>query len=118
MQETRVPSLGQEDPLEKVAMHSGTLAWRIHEGRSRIGYSPWGHRESDTTEQLHKNTRTRMQTITCRIDTQQVLLCSTGNCAQYPEINHNGKEYMCVCVCVCVCITESLYCMAEIHTTL
>ena len=30
MQETRVRSLGQEDPLEKeMATHSSTLAWRI-----------------------------------------------------------------------------------------
>ena len=30
MQETRVWSLGQEDPLEKeMATHPGTLAWRI-----------------------------------------------------------------------------------------
>ena len=30
MQETQVPSLGQEDPLEKeTATHSSTLAWKI-----------------------------------------------------------------------------------------
>ena len=30
MQETRVPSLGQEDPLEKgMATHSNILVWRI-----------------------------------------------------------------------------------------
>ena len=30
MQETRVRSLGQEDPLEKeMATHSGILAWKI-----------------------------------------------------------------------------------------
>ena len=30
MQETRVPSLGREDPLEEgLATHSSTLAWRI-----------------------------------------------------------------------------------------
>ena len=30
MQETRVRSLGQEDPLEKeMAYHSSTLAWKI-----------------------------------------------------------------------------------------
>ena len=30
MQETEVPSLGQEDPLEKeMATHSGILAWEI-----------------------------------------------------------------------------------------
>ena len=27
------------------------------------------------------------------MDGQQVLLCSTGNYAQRPGINHNGKEY-------------------------
>ena len=44
MQETRVQSLGQEDPLEKeMATHSSILAWRI----------PWTSRkESDTTERL------------------------------------------------------------------
>ena len=30
MQDMRVPSLGQEDPLEKeMAIHSSILAWRI-----------------------------------------------------------------------------------------
>ena len=30
MRETRVPSLGQEDPLEKeMAIHSSTIAWKI-----------------------------------------------------------------------------------------
>ena len=30
MQETQVPSLGEEDPLEKeIATHSSTLAWRM-----------------------------------------------------------------------------------------
>ena len=28
-QEMRVPSLGQEDPLEDMATHSSILAWRI-----------------------------------------------------------------------------------------
>ena len=29
VQETWLPSLGQEDPLEKMATHSSILAWRI-----------------------------------------------------------------------------------------
>ena len=29
MQETQVQSLGQEDPLEEMATHPSTLAWRI-----------------------------------------------------------------------------------------
>ena len=51
MRETWVWSLGQEDPLEKgMATHSIILAWRIHGQRSLMGYSPWGHKESDMTE--------------------------------------------------------------------
>ena len=54
MWETQVQSLGWEDPLEKeMATHSSTLAWKIHGQRSLVCYSPWGHRESDMTEQLH-----------------------------------------------------------------
>ena len=56
MQETkemRVRSLGQEDPLEEaMATHSSILAWRTHGQRSLTGYSPWDHKESDTTERL------------------------------------------------------------------
>ena len=53
MRETRVRFLGREDPLEKeMAIHSSTLAWKSHGQRSLIGYSPWGRKESDTTEQL------------------------------------------------------------------
>ena len=49
MRETRVRSLGWEDPLEKeMATHSSILPWR-----SLVGYSPWGHKESDMTERLH-----------------------------------------------------------------
>ena len=42
---------GQEDLLEKgMATHSCILAWEIHGQRGPAGYSPWGHKESDTTE--------------------------------------------------------------------
>ena len=56
MQETQVRSLGWEGPLEKeMATHSSTLVWKIPwmEERSLVGYSPWGHKESDMTERLH-----------------------------------------------------------------
>ena len=54
MQETWVPSLGQEDPLEKeMGTHSSILSWRIPGQRSLVGCSPWGRTESDMTEQLH-----------------------------------------------------------------
>ena len=48
-----VGSLGWEDPLEKgTATHSNILAWRIPWTEEQVGYSPWGHKESDTTEKL------------------------------------------------------------------
>ena len=54
MWETRVRSLSQEDPLEKeMAIYSSTIVWKSHGQRSLVGYSPWGRKESDTTERLH-----------------------------------------------------------------
>ena len=66
IQETQVGSLGQEDPLEKkMAPHSSTLAWRIPWTEESGGHSPWGRKESDTTEQLtHTHTHTHIHTHT------------------------------------------------------
>ena len=52
--ETQVRSLGWEDPLEKgMATHSSILTWRIPWTEEPGGlYSPWGHKELDTTEQI------------------------------------------------------------------
>jgi hypothetical protein len=45
-----VRSLGWEDPLEKaMTPHPSILAWRI----PWMEDSPWGHKESDTTERLN-----------------------------------------------------------------
>ena len=52
-QETRVQSLGQEDPLKKGRLPTPSfLSEELHGQRSLAGYSPWGHKESDMTEQL------------------------------------------------------------------
>ena len=50
MQETRVPSLGQEDPLEEGMAPTpvGNPGNPMKRGAWQ-GYSPWGHKESDTT---------------------------------------------------------------------
>ena len=43
--------LTPEDPLEEsMAARSSILAGESHGQRSLAGYSPWGHKESDTTE--------------------------------------------------------------------
>ena len=53
VQETQVLSLGWEDSLEKeVATHSSILAWEIPWTEELVGYTPWGHKEADTTERL------------------------------------------------------------------
>ena len=53
VQETWVQSLGQEDTLEEeTATLTSILAWRFYGRRSLMGYNPWGHKESDMTEQL------------------------------------------------------------------
>ena len=53
MQESQVQSLGQEDPLEKsMAITPVFLLGEFHGEKSLVGYSPWGHKELDTTEQL------------------------------------------------------------------
>ena len=54
MQETQVQSLGQEEPLKKeMATHSSILAWKIPRREEPSGHSPWGHKESELTEDSH-----------------------------------------------------------------
>ena len=58
MQESWVRSLCQEYPLEKgVEPTSAFLLGEFHGQSSLEGYSPWGHKELDTTEQIaHRDT--------------------------------------------------------------
>ena len=56
MQETWVRSLSQEDSLEKELQPTPIfLPGESHEQESLAGYSPWGCKESNTTEQLNSN---------------------------------------------------------------
>ena len=49
MQDPWVPSLGQEDPLEKeMATHFSILAWRTPWTEEPVGYSSWNYKR-DTT---------------------------------------------------------------------
>ena len=51
MKETLVRSLGWEDPLEKGMAPTPVFLPRESHGQgSLVGNSPWGHKESDTTE--------------------------------------------------------------------
>ena len=51
MQETWVPSLDKEDSLEEEWLLSPvSLPGESHGQQSLVGYSPWGRKESDTTD--------------------------------------------------------------------
>ena len=53
VQETRVLSLSWEDPQRSKWQPTPVLLpEKFHGQRSLVGYSPWGHKELDTTEQL------------------------------------------------------------------
>ena len=54
MQEMRVQFLGWEDPLVK-EMATHKRPGKSHGQRSLVGYSPRGHKELDTTQQLNNN---------------------------------------------------------------
>ena len=81
-QETQVGSLDQEDPLEMgMATHSSILAWRIPWTsdhymaslpcqRNLSGYSPWGRKESDMTEQPSKHAHAPVPTFPGLIESQ------------------------------------------------
>ena len=53
-----IPGLGRS-PGGGNGNHSGIPAWKSHRQRGLAGYSPWGRRESDTTEGLRMHTRVR-----------------------------------------------------------
>ena len=53
VQETRVRSLDQEDPLEKDMGLQYSCLENLNVQRSLEDYSPWGCKESEMTERLH-----------------------------------------------------------------
>ena len=64
--EELVWSLGQEELLGKeMATYSSILPWEIHGQRRLLGYSPWGHKESDMTEQLNNDNQNKINWRIC-----------------------------------------------------
>ena len=65
MQEMQVQSLGQEDPLEEgMATIPVFLPGESHGQRRMAGYSPWGCKESDSSESTHTHTHIHTDTLT------------------------------------------------------
>ena len=124
--ETWAQFLGQEDPLEKdIATRSSILAWKSHGQRSRVGCSPWGHKESDTTVRLTLFTRgviqgqsphsysvpfplipPGLQHILIQFEKrQEISLVTLYTYAALSVV----CECVCVCVSVCVCTCVCIY---------
>ena len=84
MQETWVPSLGPEDPLEKgMATHLSILASRLP--WTEEPGSPWGCKELDTTEQL---TRAHTQLPRSRV-IPEVLSVTCGTWGGHSDLFRN-----------------------------
>ena len=84
-----VQSLVREDTLEEeMATHSSILAWKSHGQRSLTGYTPWGHKESDTTEYSH--TRSQNYTVIfCRRTASVRLNISPVHCKVRSHLNYS-----------------------------
>ena len=52
---------------------------KFHGPRSLVGYSPWGHKESDTTEQLHVQTFNNCRKEGCSLMRVRIDKDSGGN---------------------------------------
>ena len=95
---------------------------KSHGLRSLVGYSPWGHKESDTTERLlftfftslpaesqrkPKNTGvgsvSPLQWIFPTQETEPVS-CIAGGFFTNWAMREDIYIYVCVCVCMCVCV--------------
>ena len=79
MQEMRHESLGWEDPLEKeMATPSSILAGESHGQRGLVGYSPWGHKMSQTllSDKTGYNTICTLLGTTCFFVSFNRKICS------------------------------------------
>ena len=68
-----VQSLGREDSLEEgMATYSSILPGESHGQRSVAGYSPWGHKGSNTTERLSTYTQGTVSDILCKASRERM----------------------------------------------
>ena len=98
MQETRVRSLGQENPLEKgMARHSNILAWRIPRMEESGGLQSMGSHDSVT------NTNTQVAGKSGLAHTSSLTGCGTlGCCSSF--LNHSlNREHSPALAWVVVC---------------
>ena len=83
------------------------LPGQFHGQRSLASYSPWGHKESDTIEQL-THTHTQMKKIT----NKKLPYCTRNPIYSVLCDDLNGKEIQ-KREDICIYIADSLCCIAE-----
>ena len=77
--ETWVRSLGWEDHLEKgTATNSVLWPGEFLGQRSLAGYSPWGHKELDMTQQLNTQARLKVKVLVVQLGPT---LCNPMDCS-------------------------------------
>ena len=102
MQEIRVQSLHWEDPQEREWLPTPVfLPGESHGQRSLVGYSPWSHKELDTTEQLtlchFRDGERGLQ----RFSSQPKVIKAVSLILRFVLFWERERESVCVCVCVC-----------------
>ena len=67
MQETGIPSLGQQDPPEEeVTTHASILAWEIPWTEGLVGYSPKGYKSQTWLVAKQQNIYTENKLVAAR----------------------------------------------------
>ena len=114
MQQTWVPSLGQEDPRRRKKQPAQVfLPGKSHGQRRLAGYSPWGHKELDPNEQMNTKYLTELENTSIKHDPSNCVCSSNSffidNRTNFPSefpgsISQNNifpediKKIPCVCM--------------------
>ena len=99
MQEMQVWSLGQENPCRREWQSTPLfLTGEFHGQRSLAGYSSWGHKESDTTEQLtlslfHYDETSSPKILTYLLWDRQICLSALGDSNRQSEFRRTRLSY-------------------------
>ena len=88
IRETWVLFLGQEDPLEKRMTTPVFLPGEFHEQKSMAGYSSWGGKEMDMTEQLTLSVYSEVI-----VNVRKFRIQGWGNWLRSDTVNRNVKKF-------------------------
>ena len=113
----QVRSLGWEDPLEEgLAAHASTLVWKMPWTEESGDYSPWGHKEPDTTERTHTPS---IYHSTTDIHTHLNIYSHTQNhtCTPTHTFSHTRtRKYSCISMNAYVLAHSYICTCAHTHT--